>query len=137
MTKKDKQAGDLFYRAFWIKLVKSKTFTAVSGLAVGIINGLLGAGGGMLAVPILKKIGLDQRKAHANSIVVILPISAVSAALYLLTGRVTLTSTWSYMPAGILGAFLGAKLLHRLPAKLLRRIFGVFMLWAGVRLLWK
>ena len=46
----------------------NKLFTAVAGLGIGLINGLLGAGGGMLAVPLLKKMGLSQKQAHANAV---------------------------------------------------------------------
>jgi len=114
---------------------KKRLFSAACGLAVGLINGLLGAGGGMLAVPLLKKAGLSQQEAHASSIAVILPLSMVSAVLYWFAGRTDLSKAWIYMPSGVVGAVLGALLLHKLPARWLRRCFGVFMLWAGVRLL--
>ena len=39
---------------------------ALSGVAVGAVNGMFGAGGGMLAVPLLKRVGLTQREAHAK-----------------------------------------------------------------------
>ena len=61
---------------------KHLLFTAAGGLAVGLINGLLGAGGGMLAVPILAKAGLSQREAHAGSLAVILPLSLFRAAFW-------------------------------------------------------
>ena len=44
---------------------KKGVLTAGAGLAIGIINGLLGAGGGMIAVPLLQKLGLDRKQAHA------------------------------------------------------------------------
>ncbi len=107
----------------------------LSGFAVGLLNGLLGAGGGMLAVPLLKKAGLRQTHAHATSISIILPLSLVSACLYLALGSVKLAAAWPFMPAGIAGALVGAWLLPKIPTHWLRRIFGVFLLWAGVRLL--
>ena len=59
------------------------TRAAVTGAACGLLNGLFGAGGGMAAVPLLKAGGLPQKKAHATSLAVILPLAAVSAAFYL------------------------------------------------------
>ena len=65
---------------------KKGVLTAGAGLAIGIINGLLGAGGGMIAVPLLQKLGLDRKQAHANAVAVILPITVLSAVLYLVNG---------------------------------------------------
>ncbi len=113
---------------------KHLLFTAAGGLAVGLINGLLGAGGGMLAVPILAKAGLSQREAHAGSLAVILPLSLFSAGLYLSAGRVAVSDAAVYLPGGLLGAAVGALLLRRIPEKWLRRVFALFMIWAGVRL---
>ncbi|MDR1563632.1 MAG: sulfite exporter TauE/SafE family protein [Oscillospiraceae bacterium] len=107
----------------------------LSALGVGLINGLLGAGGGMIAVPALEKNGLEPNKAHASSIAVILPISVLSAGLYLWRGQVELADSLSYIPGGIIGALLGGWLLPKIPAEILKRIFGVFALWAGVRIL--
>ena len=116
-------------------LKKQGLLAATGGIGIGFINGLLGAGGGMLAVPLLKKCGLSTKQAHAGSIAIILPLSAVSAAIYLLNGRMTFADGWTYMPAGAVGAVLGAWLLGKLPDKWIRRVFAVFMVWAGVRLM--
>lgn len=114
---------------------KQGLLAATGGIGIGFINGLLGAGGGMLAVPLLKKCGLSTKQAHAGSIAIILPLSAVSAAIYLLNGRMTFVDGWTYMPAGAIGAVLGAWLLGKLPDKWIRRVFAIFMVWAGVRLM--
>lgn len=109
----------------------------LGGFAVGVINGFLGAGGGMLAVPLLKKQELEQKQAHASAIAVIFPLTAISAALYLLNGKVQFSQALPFLPAGAVGALLGIWLLPRMPDKLLRKIFSVFMIWAGVRMIWK
>lgn len=118
--------------------MKARKWTAKSilgGLGAGLVNGLLGSGGGMLAVPALEGAGLKPRSAHSSSLAVILPISAVSALMYLKAGRVTLSAALPYMPGGILGALVGAWLMRRISPKLLRVIFGGFVIWAGLRLL--
>lgn len=109
----------------------------LGGSTVGFINGLLGAGGGMLAVPLLKKLGLETKESHATSIAVILPLSLFSCILYLTSGRVTLGDALPYIPFGIIGALIGAWLMPRISTILLRRIFGGFMIWAAIRLLLK
>ena len=45
------------------------------GLLIGVVNIMLGAGGGMLTVPFYKKIGLSQKQAQINAVATILPIT--------------------------------------------------------------
>lgn len=104
------------------------------GVLIGVVNGLFGAGGGMVAVPILKKIGLSQKEAHANAIAVIVPVTFVSATLYLLRGSVEFKDAFSYVPTGVIGALLGTFCLKKISPLWLKRIFGVFMVYAGIRL---
>ena len=111
------------------------TRAAGTGAACGLLNGLFGAGGGMAAVPLLKAGGLPQKKAHAPSLAVILPLAAVSAAFYLLDGALSFREAVPYLPGGFLGACAGALLMKRIPSGVLRRVFGALLLVAGVRLL--
>lgn len=111
--------------------------TAATGLGIGIVNGLLGAGGGMIAVPILKKMGLSQKEAHANAVAVILPICVLSAVLYITKDYVNLSDALVYIPTGLLGAVLGTYCLRKISPLWLKRIFGAFMVYAGIRLLLK
>lgn len=114
---------------------KESLLTAGAGLAVGLVNGLLGAGGGMIAVPLLQRLGLERKQAHANAIVVILPITVLSAALYLMKGYVSLSDSFIFIPGGIAGSLLGTLIMKKISPKWLKRIFGGFMIYAGVRLL--
>ena len=102
---------------------------------MGIINGLLGAGGGMLAVPALKKLGLDQKAAHKNAVAVILPMAVFSAILYIMRESVTINDSLIFIPGGLLGAFIGTKFMKKISSKWLGIAFGGFMNYAGVRLL--
>lgn len=115
--------------------LKSGAITALSGVCIGLINGILGAGGGMLAVPMLKKIGFTQKQSHTNAIAIILPITIVSAIVYLLKGLVTFGDAVIYMPTGLLGAVTGTYLLKKISSKWLKNIFALLMIYAGVRLL--
>ncbi|MBO7222369.1 MAG: sulfite exporter TauE/SafE family protein, partial [Clostridia bacterium] len=48
---------------------KSTILLALAGVFIGAVNGLFGAGGGMVAVPVLSIIaGLDAKRAHATAI---------------------------------------------------------------------
>lgn len=119
---------------YYMKM-KEHLKNASLGIAVGVVNGIFGAGGGMLAVPILKKSGLDQKTAHANAVAVILPITVVSTVFYLVNNNVNLTDGLVFIPTGIIGSIVATFLLKKFSNKLLQKIFAVFMIYAGVRLL--
>ncbi len=116
---------------------KKNIITAALALLTGFINGLLGAGGGMIAVPLLKKAGFSQKAAQQNAIAVILPITLLSSIIYIINGYVAVPDATPYIPGGLLGAFLGTQLMNKISNKWLKRIFAAFMLWAGIRLLLK
>ena len=106
---------------------------AIFGSLIGFINGFLGGGGGMIAVPILEKIKkLDNKKAHATAIAVMFPLSVVSAFVY------TLTIEFNWLTLAILavsvtaGGILGSFLLKNLSGKVIRIIFAFLMLGSGI-----
>ena len=106
---------------------------ALAGGAVGLVNGLLGGGGGMIAVPVLCKTGLQVQEAHATAIAVILPASLASALVYLFYGLLPFSS---FIPAALgtlLGGFLGANALKRTSSKTVTVIFAALMLAARLK----
>lgn len=106
------------------------------GLVTGIANGLFGSGGGTIAVPAMTLLlGVEDHKAHATAISIILPLTILSAFFYLRSGFVNWELTWPVTLGGIGGGLIGAKLLAHCPTLWLRRIFGVFMILAAIRML--
>ena len=101
------------------------------GGAVGAVNGLFGGGGGMLAVPLLERAGLETRRAHATAIAVILPTSLASGVVYAASGFVPAAVLIPVALGVTLGGLLGARLLLRLPVRALNALFGVLMIAAG------
>ena len=63
------------------------------GLGIGLLGGFFGSGGGILAVALLQKQGLEPRRAHATSIAIILPLSLISLVVYWLNGNLPLTQS--------------------------------------------
>lgn len=114
---------------------KERWLAALGGVGVGILNGLLGAGGGMLTVPLLEWTGVKGRRAHATSLAVILPLSLVSAGAYLLRGWVSLGEAALFLPGGVLGAAAGGWLLPRLNTAWVKALFSLLLLWAAWRML--
>lgn len=113
------------------KAIKNAAVGAVSGFAAG----LFGSGGGIAVVEGLERTGVDEKKAHATSLAVIFPVSAVSAALYTAGGHVPLISTLWLCGGAAAGGILGAFCLKRVGVRLLNNLFTLLMLAAGLRML--
>ena len=108
----------------------------LSGAAAGMINGLFGAGGGMILVPLLIKAGkLEDKKAFATAICIILPLCVVSIVIYAVRGALSVSSAWPYLIGGLLGGILGGKLFQKVSVNFLHKLFGILILWGGFRLL--
>ena len=71
----------------------------------------------------------------ASCVAVILPLCALSAVIYLLRSGLHLLTALPYLMGGLAGGLLGGKLFRRVPGPWLRRIFGVFLVYGGVRYL--
>ena len=106
----------------------------VSGGLAGALNGLFGAGGGILLVPLLMRVHkLPPQKAFATSLAIILPVSAVTFALLLLREPFSWREALPYLLGGAAGGFCAGKWLKRLPVVWLRRLFGGLLLLSGLR----
>lgn len=116
---------------------KQKWYYVLLGAVAGVLNGLFGAGGGVAVVPMLEKAGIEPKKAHATSISIILPLSLLSGIAYLVGGHIPVAETLWYLPLGIVGAILGGWLLKKMSNDLLRRIFGIIIIFSAVRILIK
>jgi uncharacterized membrane protein YfcA len=120
----------------FLKKIKSKLYLILSGIAIGIVNGFFGGGGGMVCVPILEEIlQIDNKKSHATALAVMLPIVVSSALIYLLRTPID-WYMFGFVVAGfILGGILGALLLRKLRGKIVRIIFILIIFSAGVKML--
>ena len=84
----------------WLRIL----LIVLSGCGIGFINGFLGGGGGVLVVAVfLALYALPQKNAHATALLVILPISLISALVYLLNGSVD----WEYTLFATIGVVAG------------------------------
>ena len=104
------------------------------GFLIGLVNALFGAGGGMIAVPFLKSLGLSQKQAQATAICVILPLTVLSVTIYYKRDYFAFSDGVPFLLYGFPGVLLGTLLLSKLKNSFLQSLFSVFMLWAGFRL---
>lgn len=107
----------------------------VIGMITGFVNGLFGSGGGSVLVPSMERfLSVKEHEAHATTIAVILPLSAVALLVYWWQSPVLWQVSIIASIGGLVGGVVGAKLMNRLSGIWLHRIFGLFMLFASVRL---
>ena len=123
---------------------------SVGSITAGLINGLIGTGGGIILYLTLKLISKSDKKnggqphdtnmikdIMANIIAVVVPISAVSAAIYMIRGEIVYGELMPYIPAAVIGGLAGAILLNKLKPKIIKKIFAVMIIYAGTQMLFK
>ncbi len=119
-----------------------KTAAAV-GLPMGLVGGLLGVGGGALAVPLQQVfLRIPLRRAIANSAAAIVALSVIGATYKNYANHqaglpLALSLRWAacLIPTAMIGGFLGARLTHAIPRRFLRIAFSLLMCYASVSLL--
>jgi len=129
--------------------IPNKYLLALGGFIIGTVCALLGMGGGMLIVPYLNHYKLSMRNIISTSTLCTIPIALAGSMGFILLGHehaplrnVSYTTGYIYWPAffataaaGVVFAPIGAKLAHRIPAKVLKRIFGGFLIIVATHML--
>ena len=107
----------------------------LAGSIAGLANGLFGAGGGMVLVPLLGKApNLNEQEQFPASVAIIAPICIVSL-LFSPNRELSLGQILPYLLGSALGG-IGAGLWgQRIPTVWLHRFLGVIILWGGIRYL--
>ena len=107
------------------------------GLAAGIFSGLIGIGGGIIIVPALALLfGLSQHTAQGTTLALMVPpIGLLAAWTYYKGGFVDLKIAGLICLGFFFGGLLGAQLAIRIPDELLRKIFGVILLIASLKMI--
>lgn len=107
-----------------------------AGLCAGIINGLFGAGGGMVLVPLLTWLtDLEENEIFPASVSIILPVCLVSLAFSWQSGTLQWSNTLPYLLGSGIGGIAAGLWGRKIPVKWLHRILGLLILWGGIRYL--
>ena len=107
------------------------------GALAGIVCGLLGVGGGVVLILIFTHyLKLEQHFAQAITIMVIFASAFTSSLSYYFSGHLNFSYILFILIGSAIGSWLGAHALRKLPTLHLKALFAVFMLAAGVRMLW-
>ena len=109
------------------------------GFLAGAVNGLLGAGGGILIVwamaYALRGEASDARDFYANALCVMLPISALSCVRYAMRGNLTTDGMSRYVLPALLGGFCGGLLLGKIKVGALKKLFSALVFYSGIVLI--
>jgi len=117
-----------------------------TGGIIGSISSLIGIGGGTMTVPFLLWHGLRAQSAIATSAACGYPIAIAGTLSFILLGHASDLPTgplgYVYLPAfigiaatSVLAAPLGAATVHRLSPNSVKRVFGAFLIFVGIRML--
>ncbi len=113
-----------------------KLFLSIAGGMAGAVNGLFGAGGGMVLVPALgKHTGLSEQERFPASIAIIAPICIVSL-LFSGWQQLSFGQVLPYLAGSALGGVAAGLWGKYIPTIWLHRVLGALILWGGIRYLW-
>ena len=120
-------------------MIKQKWILLTASVIAGAVNGFIGTGGGIILYFALKL--SSKEKSHdemkdilATIIAAIIPVSIVSAIVYMIRGEIIYNALAVYLPAALIGGIAGALLLQRLHFKIIKKIFAALIIYAGVRM---
>lgn len=110
-----------------------------TGLAAGFVNGLLGAGGGIIIVfalsRILPEMADDKNGAFAAALCVMLPISVLSCAVYASRGSMSAEGFGIFILPALIGGAVGGILLGRIYSVFLKKLFSALVAVSGIILI--
>jgi len=109
----------------------------IIGLSAGILSGLLGIGGAIIMVPALVFFfGMSQHQAQGTSLAILLfPVGFLAFWNYYKEGYVNFKIAVVVMLAFFVGGYLGSLAAVHIPARILKVVFGLFIMLMGLRLI--
>ena len=119
-------------------LLKLKKFlgSSIAGACAGAVNGLFGAGGGMVLVPLLSSLtDLEEEEVFPSSVSIILPICLISLSVTFQKSSIRWEQTIPYLIGSALGGILAGIFGKKISTLWLHRLLGILILWGGIRYL--
>ena len=110
----------------------------VIGILGGFVSGFFGNGGGLIILPALTKIlRIDEYKARGTTLATILVAILVSSIFYMKYNYFDISLSLKVAIGGIIGGFLGAKLVDKISKFWLSIVFDIFLIWAAINMILK
>ncbi len=107
------------------------------GVMAGFLSGFVGVGGGIVIVPALVYfLGFDQHTAQGTSLgVLLLPVGIFAVMNYHKSGNLNVNAALMISAAFVAGAYFGSKISISIDQKLVKQLFGGFLLLVGIKML--
>ena len=106
------------------------------GIIAGIISGLFSTGGGMILVPaFVHLLNLKDTKARGTSVFCILPMVITSSFFYYQGNYIQWKTAILCAIGGTIGGYFGALLLKKLPVKVLKIAFTIFLIYVSFKMI--
>ncbi len=110
---------------------------AVVGALSGVIASMGLGGGFVLLIWLTLHDGMPQRQAQGVNLLFFLPIALISVVMHLRSGLIDKRLVLAMIPGGVAGAVLGALASQMVGNDILRKIYAVFLLFFGLRELFR
>ena len=109
----------------------------ILGVVAGVFGGMFGIGGGTILIPVLVYLfGLTQHQAQGTTLAIMVPPIGLLAALrYYYSGNVKLGMAGFICLGFFIGGLIGANFVQNLSDPLLKRLFGVFLLFVSINMI--
>ena len=121
----------------WGPLANRRALFAAIGFLGGLLGGLLGVGGGFVLVPLQALwTNTPQRNANANSLVAIIPIALAALPIYYFrkgSPQMDFHVAAFLVLGSVVGAYMGARVLSRIPDRQLKIAVAVVLGVVGLR----
>jgi len=111
----------------------------VLGVVAGVLSGMLGVGSGLVLVPALTILFvLPQKSAQGVALAVMVPMALIGVTRYIMNPKIEVDMRVAVLIAlgAIVGSLIGSELAGKLPARVIKRIFAIFMVVVASRMLW-
>lgn len=132
MIKKETEAQSANQQPF------NHSWIIIQGIVVGIVTGLIGAGGGFLIIPALVNLLKLQMKTAIGTSLIIIAVNSLTGFVFSLAQN---QIQWSFLLTvtliAIVGIFIGSYLSAKIDGKKLKPAFGWFVLVTGIYILIK
>ena len=110
----------------------------VSGLAVGVLAGYFGIGGGFLIVPTLMYSGaLSITQAIGTSLISVSSFGLMTAGSYIIAEQIDFVISFLFVGGGVFGGIIGTKMSQRIPNEKMAKGFAVMLIGISAYILLK
>jgi len=104
-----------------------------TGVVAGLINGLFGAGSGLVLIPVISAfVGHKEKVAHATTLSCVMMMCLVGAGVYIANSQVKFDVLVWCLIGSLIGSIIGTVLLQKFKNQIINLIFSCILIVAGI-----